>query len=519
MGSTGVETRADPSAGAEKGAPVAAPDPSSTHRGGVIYFVWAFVGVALMIGAWSFATPLGAGPDEPNHMAQAAAIVRGQFAEPLHPSAVGEIAAVDIPRYVWRVGFGPNCFAFRPQVSAACARPIGDSTAEVLASTQFSNAPPLYYLVTGVPTLLWSGSGALYAMRVVSGLVNAALVALGMFLLLRYHPRRAPMLGTLVALTPMALFIMAVVNSSGLELAAGFATWCGWLCVIEYPTVPRALAAGTAIATVLLILARPTSPLDALIVAVVLGVLVGWRGLRTRFDRSTRPLWISGVAALVAAGVVLLIFGRPHLLGIPGAHRQSLASNMWATLRQTGDRFRQTVGEFGWLDTPVHAWVVAVWASALGLLTAVAVVLSRPCRRALPLLAVLAVAMPLVLESPQINTVGLFWQGRYWLPVLVGFPLVASSFHGASARRMQPVVRWGGVGAIVVGAGLAAAQIASFRLNLRRYESGLGPHAPATARWAPPGGEAATVVFVAGVAVTLALVLVAMLRRVDVSGG
>lgn len=518
MALTGVETRADPSADAEA-IPEASPADQPGRRRGFLYFLWAFIGVAMMVGAWSFATPPGAGPDEPAHMAQAAAIVRGQFAEPLHRSTFGDVAAVQIPEYVWRVGFGPNCYAFRPDVSAACAIAIGDSTTNIRALTQFSNAPPLYYLVTGLPTLALSGPAAVYGMRVVSGLVNAALVALGMYLLLRYHPRRTPMVGALVALTPMALFILAVVNSSGLELAAGFATWCGWLCVIEHPTVPRALAAWTSIATVLLILARPTSPLDAVIVAIVLAALLGWRGLRTRFDSSTRPLWISALAALVVAGVVLLVFGTPHLLGTRVAHPQGLLSNLWATLRQTGGRLRQAVGDFGWVDTPVPAWVVAVWASALGALTVVALVVSRACRRALPLLAVLVLAMPLMLESPQLNTVGFFWQGRYWLPVLVGFPLVASALHGASVGRLRPVLRWGGAGAILLGAGLGAAQIESFVLSLRRYERGLGPHASAVARWAPPGGNALTVVFVAGVAVTLALVVVTMFRRVDAADG
>ena len=202
------------------------PTPPSAGVGGpsqrpalLAHFVWAFVGVGLMLGAWSLATPLGAAPDEPEHTAQAAAIVRGQIDEPDHPFPGGVTAFVRIP-----------CWVDNPWLHYTCAH----HAATGLAPTQYSNAPPLYYIVVGVPSLLLSGTVGLYIMRTTGDALNAGLIALGIYLLLRYFPRRTSLIGVLLALSPMVLFMMAVLNSSGFEIAAGFATWCGGLCMVTH---------------------------------------------------------------------------------------------------------------------------------------------------------------------------------------------------------------------------------------------------------------------------------------------
>jgi hypothetical protein len=483
----------------------------------IIVFIWAFLGVGVMTCAWSFATPIGAAPDEPAHIVQAVAIVRGQFDEPTHHSALGSIASVRVPG--WAAGTEEPCFVKfdvftrfpLTGVAAACPDRLSDAPKPALAPTQFSNAPPLYYVVVGIPSLFLSGETALYAMRLTSGLLNAALVALGISLLIRYHPRRTPLVGVLLALSPMVLFLMAVVSSSGLEISAGFATWCGGLCVVEHPQIPRALAIWTALAAVLLVLSRPTSPLDAAIITVVLALLIGWQGLRQRLNSSLVPLWSPVLVAAIVAGGFLVAFGAPRLTGVPPVHPAGLLSNMWTNLRFTGVRLRQCIGDFGWLDTPVPTWVVIVWTSAVAGLTVCALTLSAPCRRALPVLALLILAMPEILYAPQMDTVFVNWQGRYWLPVVVGFPLVASTLQWRSRppghRRVDE--RWVAP-ILVLGLGLVllAAQVASFTRALTRYEVGLGVAAASPTRWLPPGGHYPVVAaFVVGAAVTLALVV------------
>jgi hypothetical protein len=482
-----------------------------------------------MICAWSLATPIGAAPDEPAHIVQAVAIVRGQFDEPTHKSFYGPIATVRVPG--WAAATIDPCFVkfdgvthyAQTGVAAACPDTLNHATRSVPAVTQFSNAPPLYYLVVGAPSSFLSGPSALYAMRLVSSLLNAGLVALGISLLVRYHPRRTPLIGVLIALSPMVLFLMAVVSSSGLEISSGFATWCGGLCIVEHPQLPRALAIWTAVAAVLLVLSRPTSPLDAAIITVVLALLIGWRGLRQRLNPSLVPLWSPVLVAVIVAGGFFVIFGSPHLIGLTPIHPAGLLSNMWKNLRLTGVRLRQCIGLFGWLDTPVPTWVVIVWTSCIGGLTALALRLSAPCRRALPVLALLILAMPEVLYAPQMDTIVLNWQGRYWLPVVVGFPLVASTFQWPSRpNRYHRTDRQWVAPALLFGLVLVlfAAQVASFLRALTRYEIGIGVPAGTPTAWLPPGGHYPVVVaFVVGAVVTMALVVFMVWPRMKVAPG
>jgi Predicted membrane protein (DUF2142) len=481
-----------------------------------------------MICAWSIATPIGAAPDEPAHIAQAVAIVRGQFDEPNHHSPFGPLARVRVPG--WAVqNHGIPCFVVDDEyshpvqtgIAAACADTLSDATRPTTFAVQFSNSPPLYYIVAGIPSVFLSGVSALYAMRLMSDLLNAGLVALGISLLIRYYPRRTPLVGALIALSPMVLFLMAVVTSSGLEISAGFATWCGSMCMVEHPRLPRALAIWTAVAAVVLVVSRPTSPLDAGIITIVLVLLVGWRGLRQRLNPSLVPLWVPVLVAVIVAGGFLVVVGPPPVLGVAPPHRASLLSNMWTTLRLSGDRLRQCIGDFGWLDTPVPTWVVIVWTSCVAALTALALALSAQCRRALPVLALLILAMALALESPTINTLNVWWQGRLWLPVAVGFPLVASTFQWPSRRLWdRRTDRHWVAPAVVLGVGLVlfAAQVASFTRALRRYEFGLGVRAGLRPIWSPPGGHDPVVVaFVVGAVVTLALVVFVTLPRMTVA--
>lgn len=485
-----------------------------------VLFLWAFAGVGAMLVAWSFATPLAAAPDEPSHIVEAVAIVRGQFDEPEHLTPLGLEATVRVPRWSdlakagMCYGNGLNGYGFGLGVCPGNL-PKNSSTT-VSANTQYSNAPPLYYAVVGIPSLFLSGTSGLYAMRVSGDLLNAALVALGIWLLLRYFPYRTPLIGMLIALSPMVLFFMSVVTSSGLEISSGFASWCGALCVVSHTNVPRALAIWTAVAASFLLLSRPTSPLDLVIIAVVMIFLVGWRSLRARLNRSLRPLWIPVVGVTAVAILMLLIDGVPHLQGIRPNHPMSLLDNMGTTLRLTGVRLLQCIGNFGWLNNPVPTWVVVVWLSTLAVLTAAALVLSAPCRRALPILAVLILAMPLGLESPQINIVGTYWQGRYWLPVVIGFPLIASTFEWPTWRLRTS--KWTGSSfTLLLGIVLIAAQVASFYQALRKNEV-ITFRGHDTTNWTPPGGNLAILlVFLLGAITTLTLAVVMFARQPEVA--
>ncbi|MGA2835459.1 MAG: DUF2142 domain-containing protein [Acidimicrobiales bacterium] len=485
-------------------APGAAVVPPRRRR---VRYLLTLLAVCVVVACWTFATPLMAAPDEPSQIGQAAAIVRGQFDVPPRNTPIGKLSYVHVPEWIARSFFLLDCFAFKPSHSAACGVSIGDSTRTATIRTQFSNYPPFYFLWVGIPTLFMKGTRALYVMRLVSGLVNCVLLALGICLLYRYHPRRLPLVGALVAVTPMVLFMASVVNASGLEISAAFASWCAGLCVIEYPEPPRTLVVWTSIAFAIFICSRPISPANAAIVLCVLAATAGWsRICSLARAHGTRVIGMAILVALIVAGVLLLIGGPPSLLGGGTKPPLTFWESFHLVLTQDPGDLRQAIGLFGWTDTPIPGWVATVWTAMAGTLCVVGLIGSARSRRAIPLLVLAVLAMPVVFEIPKINSVGAYWQGRYWLPLLVGIPLVAAALqpprpHRRPRIRLAPntelatrLVAMTALGALIVGA-----QVATFVLALRRYTTGLGVPPGTPARWAPPGGTTLVIgLFVVG---------------------
>ncbi len=460
--------------------------PSSRFRS-LLLFCWALLAMGMAIGAWSIATPLMQAPDEPGHAINAAAVVRGEFDVREHPTYLGPVGIVQVPAWAASTIALPACLVYFPTLSAGCEPRLNNGTKTVESETQFSHYPPLYYLFVGIPSLLAKGVPALYEMRMVGTLLNSALIALGLFLVSRYHPRRSVFAGVLIALTPMVFFLASVLNASGMEIAAAFAAWCGGLCVMEHRPVPPALAGWTALAFAVLVLSRPDSPANAAVIIVTLGVLAGWsRCKELARERWTLPIRLSIVLALIVAVVQLVIGGFPPLTGVPIKPRLSMWGSIWLTLRLTEYRLRQGIGNFGWLNTPVPEAIFALWTAVVAAVVAAGLYLSSRCRRALPVLVIAIIAMPIILESPRIDTIGTYWQGRYWLPLLIGVPLVAASQVSARKRASDRTVA---VTVLALGFVLAIAQVWAFVAALDRYEYGLGAGPHTIGRWAPPGGS------------------------------
>ena len=308
-------------------------------------WVWVFAAVGLTLGAWSLATPLGAAPDEPEHLIQASALVRGQFDGPRIPAhfgrlVVGQMGTVSVPAWITDIADpkgvlldSPNC----SQSACSLGAPLGlTSTRSIASATQFSNYPPLFYLTIGWPTLIATGPGALYGVRVLVVVINSALIALGFFLLPRYRP--VALIGAFVALTPTMLFFGSVANSSGTEIACGFAAWCGGLCIIETKKAPRSLVVWSAGSFVGLVLCRPTSWITALAILLVLGAFAGWGRCR-EMVLPLRCLWVAVGAAVAASVMFLGAVGPPSLLGVP--EHLDLVGRVSLTLRAMGGELQQ----------------------------------------------------------------------------------------------------------------------------------------------------------------------------------
>jgi|SRR5664280_1636967 hypothetical protein len=84
------------------------PSPRNSSGRCLFAFVWAFAAIGIAIGAWSLATPLMAAPDEPIHVVEATAVVRGQIDVPKQPGRLGVTSLVQVPEWAAETGALPG---------------------------------------------------------------------------------------------------------------------------------------------------------------------------------------------------------------------------------------------------------------------------------------------------------------------------------------------------------------------------------------------------------------------------
>ena len=92
------------------------------------------------------------------------------------------------------------------------------------------------------------------------------------------------------------------------------------------------------------------------------------------------------------------------------------------------------IGVFGWLDTPAPLLTYLVWYVAIGVVVLLA--LSSTHARgnvALLFLVALVVLVPMAISYREAHRLGLFWQGRYTLPMATGIPVLATALIDGTA--------------------------------------------------------------------------------------
>lgn len=438
---------------------------------------WASFALLFSLSAvWALSNPLFSGPDEASHVIKAAAVVRGQLRGPEVQVAPGEWwTYVRVPGSFRGAAQVPACFVFKPSVPAGCAPDLPTDRATTSVPTEAGRYPPLYYALVGAPTLLFPSAFGVYLMRFLSAAACAALVASALESAFIGARSKTAVLGVAVAVTPMVIFVSAIVNPSSLEIAAAICLWASALAATCGEGAPsNRVVARVAVSASALVLTRTIAPLWVALIAATVAAAAGREPLRRLYHhRAVRQgaVVVAGSAALAAAWLTLA--GGPHLTksmsgrGIGGGTGDLVSM----AIGRVPFNLEQTVGWFGWLDTRAPAWTYAVWAVMLAVLVVAAAATGR--RRvavAALVTAGLAVVVPVALEAWWARRVGAFWQGRYSLPLAVGVPLLAGfAFRPgrtALTRRL----------AALVVVGFASAHVGAYVQVMRRYVVGLpGP--------------------------------------------
>lgn len=434
--------------------------------------LFLLLGGALLavVTAQNLGSPRNAGPDEPAHIVRGAGIVRGQvFGEtygdwlddnaPLDagPSDIANadpdsdaVQVYDVPWWVAQPSAA--CYARQPDVPAACSAvdDIAISTSAGNGALSTAAAYPIWaHVLPGLATLVVSGSSALWLARLFHAAIPVVLVAATLAHLLGGR-RQAAASSVLVAITPMVLFLIAVVNPSGIAAAGSIAMWVAGDDLYRtgrHVSTQRSwrwlFPAGFAA----LVLPRDDGLIWAALIVAVLALV--WR-------RSPVDLWrmlpnptrlvigavsVTGAAWALLAGGDLVPVDRPAT-GIEFAE---------IVVQRTGSHLREAVGVVGWLDTPLPESMYALWFFTAGLVVMIGLA-TREYRRVVGSATALGlfVVVAWVLEIVQGRTAGLFWQGRYALPMLIGMVLVAGLSVGADRRIGEVAAAAPGLLALVV---------------------------------------------------------------------
>jgi hypothetical protein len=446
----------------------------------------AFILLVLLGGSWALASPLYAGPDEPAHTIKAAAVVRGQLIGVEHATDTDTRALFVTVPAVYSSDATP-CFAFKPTVPAACQHFTGnaDPTEQLTPAGRYA---PAYYAFVGLATLPFPTASGIYLVRLLSVILSAALLASAVVSLRLTPDPRFAAVGLAVAITPMVLYLTAVVSPSTMEIAGAIGAWTSgyvWVTTAkehrDHRVLLRFVLAASALA-----LARSLGPLWLFLMVVALLSIASMSDLRALVRSRATWLGAAVVAVAVASQLVWLKVASP-LSGVDSVRAldEPLSALFRQSIGRAYDDKLQMIAAFGWLDTtsPQITYVLWIAAASTVVLLALALVSRRSMLVIMALIAAV-VFVPALLESTSAPRLGFIWQGRYTLPLAVGAPLLGTFVAGARTRSVLRGTRV----YLVIGIMLFVAQTAGFYQALRRYTVGEAGALKfwSFAEWTPP---------------------------------
>lgn len=444
-----------------------------------------FIVFSILLGGWAISLPDFSGPDEPAHVLRAAAVAGGHLQTEQRDLGNGESFVTDIPRSLTLGSPIAVCYVFNP-TTTPCGPPFARDDTPTEAITTAGSAPPLFYALVGPPLRAEPDARGLLLARLVNAAACAALLATAAAFALRARRRAFLLAGLGVAVTPMACYLATIVNPSGIEIAAGIATWVLLLVATrEDRAMPTGMAAALAVAGSVLVLSRALSAVYFVLIVGTVVLAFGWRAFDPRRRQVQAIVGVLGVSFLVAAAWVLT--HDPTAL-VPALVIQpaSLFGKLMQSVGKTGSNLEQMIAAFGWLDVRSPRGVHFAWLFVTGTLVLFAMHSARQLRAQLALVAVVAATLliPIVIEVRGYDQYGLIWQGRYILPVAVGIPLLSGVLLDRAAAPMRAFLERPRRSLIVM---LWVAHCVAFWFLLRRYSMGADASVviPLHPEWSP----------------------------------
>jgi len=476
-------------------------------RGRVLGLLALVLGLFLTVIAWAVSSPVGAVPDEFDHIVHAYGTATGQTLPGLVHEETIEGRTFTMVRYPAALEDfpSPECYQFDSTATPCAAESHGQGM--VSGTSGMTRYPIAYYIPVGA--VLWLGTAAglggpvtLVLARIVSGLLSVLVLALAAVVLGRRFDRRPIAVAMALCMVPMTWFLFASINPNGLEISAAMLL-AAVVCCLRHDAM-----AGTRlgrdvlwlfpIAILVLGMTRPLSAIWAcglcLLVLVPVQRATGDAGRRVPLLMG--PRWWAVLDVLLALSTVAWLAWTSSVRGgeagedrmgawsaLPFVTRIVAVLQQWASLVFNG------FGHLGWLDTPMPLALFVLW------VVAAAWVFGRmSLGRVRP-----AVGLGLVGAYGLLMTTAIFlesylsafaWQGRYYLPVLAAMAVLCVP---ALQGRMLESRQLRRATALVVVAGACATLIAlvwstwryvyGFHTPMTRFDA--MPYPWRAPQWAP----------------------------------
>ncbi|KQQ68804.1 DUF2142 domain-containing protein [Microbacterium sp. Leaf320] len=421
----------------------------------------ALLGFAALVG-WSFASPVGASPDDNFHMTSI-------WCAPGERPGLCEMTEDPSERAILaEVANSSVCFAFVPEHSGRC-----DTPPTGLITTGHGNFqglyPPVYY---GTMSIFSSADvpTSVLLMRVFNSFLAVTLVT-SIYLLVDRRLRTPMLWGLMLTAIPAGIFLVASVNPSGWAIMSAGTLWVALVGYFRAPSWGRRIALGS-LAFVSALMgagARGDSAVYVAFGAVVAAIL--------SFERTRRYLYLLALPVGAAVMAAAFYLGSNQvgsaLEGEMAGTRPESVDIVSGLIRTVMNIPQLWVGNFGtqalgWGDTKMPA---AVWFTTLVLYGAVAFWSLSRRRDVRSNVAVVLAGIALVMVPSWVIVqngvdVGVLVQPRYVLPLQV--LLIGLLLFGAGDPRitMSRVQRW------IIVIGLAGANSTALYTTMRRYLTG-----------------------------------------------
>ncbi len=425
-------------------------------------FASLFLCFFFLTAVWSSLTPLFSGPDEPASYIRGAAIVRGQITgsdiEPSETTAYWS-TYVDIPQQFGVAQLVPWCFVGKPD-TPACSLPLETLTPVEDPRTDMGRYPPIGYFFSGIGSLIGASDKSVYLSRFFNALISSAFFALAIKTWRDIN--RSPII-VCAAISPGVIFASSVISASAIEISASICMWAScyaWLRQRSKLNLISVIASGTMLA-----LARPTGPIYLLITVFLTLLATPMRESFKSFAKRNRlVMLILGTSTLLAAFWQLFVYSHNLDKNYFDQETPNLFEIIQQSLNDLTRKIAESIGNFGWLDTP--APTIVVWCFVF--FCAIAVfrtwqTMSFRHRTAVSVLPLITISMMVYLNWSTQKYGGNFGvQGRHLTPLIAGIPILGGlNWSPSENTKKLFLAAWSGC---IFVSGLVA---------LRRYSVGV----------------------------------------------